>query len=109
MINWRNECLSRFVGNTIILSFSDYSKHKNYIHDFCQNNLENDIHTLILDCNELQLGLFSKCVFNNIDKTHYYPVLKLISILHNLINNNIEETKSLIVYDINGHHIYLND
>lgn len=41
------------------------------------------------------LDHFSKCVYSNIDKTHYYPILKLIFVMHNFINNNIEETKLL--------------
>ena len=91
------------------MSLSDHSKHKGYMHNLSEDNLENDMHTAISDCNKLQSSLFSRCVFSNIDETRHHPILKLISAVNNLANDNGEETKPLIIYSANGHPICLND
>ena len=49
---------------------------------------------------------------NNINKMHYYLILKLIFIIYNLsrlINNNAEIIKLLILYNFDSHFIYLNN
>lgn len=63
----------------------------------------------VSDCNKLQFGFLSRHVLKNINRTHYHPVLKLISAINNLTNNNAKKMKLLIVYNINGYLIYLND
>lgn len=109
MANWKNEFVPWSVKDNIILSSSNYSKHKSYIYDLSQDNIKNNIRAAILDCNKLELGFFSKCIFNNIDRICYHFVLKLIFTINNFTNNNTEETKSLIIYSSNSHPIYLNN
>ncbi len=106
MANWKDEF--NFKDN-IVLSPSDHSKHKGYTHDFSEDNLENNMHAAISDCNKSQLYLLSRCVFSNIDGTRYYPILKLISTMNNLANDNGEKTEPLIVYSTNSHLTYLDD
>ena len=79
------------------------------MHNLSEDNLKNDIHTAILDCNNLQFSLLCGYVFSNIDGTRHYPVLKLISMVNNLANDDGEKTKLLIVYNANNQLIYLND
>ena len=67
------------------------------------------MHAAISDFHKLYSGFFSECVFSNIDEMHYHPVLKLISVLNNFINNNAEKTKSFTVYSANGHSTCLNN
>lgn len=66
------------------------------------------MYTAILDCNKLQSGFFSRYIFGNINKMRYHLILKLISVVNNLANNNVEKTKSMIIYNANSHPIYLN-
>ena len=107
--NWENKFVPRSIKDNIVFSPSDYSKHKSYTYNLSENNLKNDVHAAILDCNKLQSGLFSRCVFSNIDGTYYHLVLKLISAMNNLANNDCKKTKPVIVYSANGHPTYLND
>lgn len=79
------------------------------MHNFSDDNLENNIYALILDCNKLQSGLLSEYIFYNIDGIYHHLILKLIFAIYNLANNNIEETTFLIVDNTNGHFIYLDD
>ncbi len=67
------------------------------------------MHTTISDYNKSQSGLLSGCVFSNIDGMRHHPVLKLISAVNNLANDDGEKTEPLIVYSANGHPICLND
>ena len=107
--NWEDEFIPRFVEDNIVLSPSNYSEHKGYTHNFSENNLKNNIHTAILDSNKSQSDFLSGCIFSNINETYYNPILKLISIVNNLANNNGEKTEHLIMYSANSHPIYLND
>ncbi len=43
------------------------------------------------------------------DGMHHHPVLKLISVLNSLANDNGEKTEPLIVYNANGYPTCLND
>ncbi len=79
------------------------------MHNFKENNLKNNMHFVILDCNKLLSDLFSRCVFGDINRMRYHSILKLISVLNNLANDNSEKTKPLIMYSANSHPIYLND
>ena len=54
------------------------------------------MHIIIWDCNKFYLSLFSEYIFNNIDKMHYHPVLKLISLVNNLTNDNAEKLSLLL-------------
>ncbi len=101
--NWEDEFVSRSVKDNIILSLSDHSEHKSYTHDLSEDNLVNDMYVAISDWNKLQSGLFSGCLFTDIDGIHHHPILKLIFAVNNLANNNDEKTKPLIVYSANGH------
>ncbi len=101
--------IPRSIKDNIILSPSDHSKHEGYSHDLSKVNLENNMHAAISDCNESQSGFLSGCVFSNIDRTRHHPVLKLISAVNKLANDNGEKTELLIVYNTNGHPTYLND
>lgn len=67
------------------------------------------MYTTILSYNKLQLGLLSRCVFIDINRMRYHPILKIISTIHNLININIEKTKLLILYSSNSHFTCLNN
>lgn len=109
MENWDDEFISRFVEHNIILSLSNHSEYKSYIHDLSQINLKNDIYATILYCKKLQSCLFSKCVISNIDGTCHYRILKLISIVHNLTNDNVKVTELLIIYNANDHYTSFND
>ncbi len=53
MANWEDEFVPRSVKDNIVLSSSDHFKHKGYTHDLSEDNLENDMHAAISDCNEL--------------------------------------------------------
>ncbi len=79
------------------------------MHDLREDNLENNIHAVISDCNKSQSDLLSGCVFSNIDGIHHHPVSKLISRVNNLANDNNKKTDPLIVYSANSHPTYLND
>ena len=76
MANWEDEFVPRSIKDNIVLSPFDHSKHKDYMHNFSQDNLENDMHAAILDCNISQSGLLSGCVFSDIDGTYHHPILK---------------------------------
>ena len=67
------------------------------------------MHAAISDCNKSQSGLLNRYVFSNSDGTRHYVVLKLISLVNNLTNDNSEKTEPLIMYNANGHLICLND
>ncbi len=109
MANLEDEFVPRSVKDNIVLSFSDHSKHKGYTHNLSEDHLENDIHTAISDCNKLQSGLLSGYVFSDIEGTHHHPILKLISLVNNLANDDGEKTELLIVYSANGYPTCLND
>ena len=121
MANWEDEFVPRSVENNIVLSPSDYSEHQGYTHNLSKDNLENDIHFAISDSwdsgykdrsNKLQSQLISGCVFSDIDRTRHYPILKLISAVHNLgrsTNDDVEETEPLIIYSSDGRPSCLND
>ncbi len=109
MANWEDEFVPKSVEDNIVLSPSDHSEYEGYTHDLSEDNLENDMHAVISDCNESQSGLLSGCVFSNIDRTHHHPVLNLISVVNNLANDNSEKTEPLIMYSANGHPTCLND
>ena len=79
------------------------------MHNLSKVNLENNMHAAISNCNKSQSGLFSRCVFSNINGTLHHSILKLISAINNLVNDNSEKTKPLIVYNANGHPICLNN
>ncbi len=53
MANWEDEFVPRYIKDCIILSPSDHSEYENYMHDLRKNNLKNDIHAAISDCNKL--------------------------------------------------------
>lgn len=53
IINGENEFVPRFIKDNVILSSSNHFKHKGYMHNLSQNNLENNIHAAISDCNKL--------------------------------------------------------
>lgn len=53
MAYWENEFVSRSIKDNIIFSLSNYSKHKGYMHNLSENNLENNMHATILDSNKL--------------------------------------------------------
>ena len=91
------------------MSPSDHSEYKDYTHNLNENNLENDIHIAISDCYKSQSGFLSGCVFSNIDGMCHYLVLKLISMVNNLTNDNDKKTKPLIMYNTNSYLKYLND
>lgn len=103
MVNQEDELVPKSIENNIILSSFDYSKHKSYMYDQSENNLENGIYTAISYVNKLYYGLHSKCVFNDIDEMQYYHILKLISVVYNFTNDNIETIKLLIIYNANGY------
>lgn len=107
--NWEDKFIPRFIEDNTVLSPSNHFKYKGYIYDLSENNLENDIHVTISDFNKLQFSLFSRCVFSKIDRTQHHPVLKLISIVHNLINGNAKVTEPLIVYNANNYPTSLNN
>ena len=109
MINWEDEFVPKSVKDNIVLSPSNHSKHKGYMHNFNENNLENNMHTAISDYNKLQSSFLSRCVFSNIDRMHHYSILKLISMVNNLANNNGKKTKPLIMYSTNSHPICMNN
>lgn len=109
MGNWKNEFGLRLVKNNIVLSLSDYSKYKDHMLDLSKNNLENEIYITILDTNKLQSSIFNRCIISDIDKMYYHLILKLIFTMYNLMNNNNEATKYLIVYNINIYPTFLND
>ncbi len=109
MANWEDEFVPRFVKDNIVLSPSDHFEHKGYMHDFSEDNLENNMHAIISDCNELQSGLLSRYILSNIDETHHRPVLKLIFAVNNLTNDDSEKTEPLTMYSANDHPTYLND
>lgn len=67
------------------------------------------MHAKILNSNKLLSGLFSQCIFNNIDRMQYYLILKIISAMYNLMNGNAEITEILIIYNTNGHYTFLNN
>lgn len=67
------------------------------------------MHTTISDCNELESGLSSRCVFSNINRMCHLSILKFISAINNLANDDAEKTELLIMYSINSHPICLND
>lgn len=83
--------------------------------------MENNIHIAISDCwdfrykdgyNKLQLSFFNKYVFNNINKTLQYSILKLVFIMYNfgrLTNDNVEKMEFLILYSSNNYFICLNN
>lgn len=79
------------------------------MYDLTQMNLENDMYVAISDYYKLHSDLLSKYVFNNINGTRHYPILKFISMINKLANDNTEKTKPLIIYSTNGQPIYLND
>ena len=109
MANWEDEFVPRSVKDNIVLGLFNHSKYKDYMHNLNENNLENNIYAVILDCNKLQSSLLSGCVFSNIDRTCHYPILKLISAINNLPNDYSKKIKPLIVYSANDHPTYLND
>ncbi len=109
MTNWEDGFVPKSVKDNIILSPSDHSEHEGYMHDLSEDNLENDIHAAISECNESQSGLLSGCDFSNIDGTCHHPVSKLISVVNNLANDNSEKTEPLIMYSANSHSTCLND
>ncbi len=109
MANWEDEFVPRSVEDNIVLSPSDHSEYEGYTHDLSEDNLENNMHAAISDCNKSQSGLLSGCVLSDIDGMRQYPVLKLIFTVNNLANDNGEKTKPLIVYSANGHPTCLND
>lgn len=73
------------------------------MHNLNKNNLENNLYATISVCNKLQSGLFSRCVFTNIDEIYYHPILKFIFVINNLTNNNDKKTKLLIMYNTNDY------
>lgn len=107
MTNQKNKFISKSVKDNIVLTLFNCFKQKDYIYYFSQDNKKNDIYITILNYNKLQSDLFNKYVFSNINGIYYHSILKLISMLNNFINNNIEKTELLIIYNINGYLIYL--
>lgn len=107
--NWEHKFVPKSLKDNIILSPSDYFKYKGFIYNLNQDNLENNIYIIISNYNKSLSSLLSRYVFSNINGTCHHPVLKLISVLNNFMNNNSEKTKSLIIYSVNDYPIYLND
>ncbi len=91
MANWKDGFVFRSIKENTVLSRSDHFKHKGYTHNISEDNLENNIHATISDSNELQSGLHIRFVFSNIDRTRHHPILKLISVVNNLANDNGEK------------------
>ena len=52
MANWKDEFIPKSVKSNIVLSPSDYFKHKGYMHDLNQDNLQNNMHATISHCNK---------------------------------------------------------
>lgn len=109
MSNWEDEFVFKSIDDNIVLSASDYSNHKGYMHNLSRNNLENDMYIVISESNKLQSGLISRYVFTNIDRIRHHLFLKLISVVYNLTNSNIKTTKPFIIYNTNSHPISLNN
>lgn len=104
-----NEFIPKSLQDNIILNPSHHSKLGNYMYDLSQNNLKNNIYTVISNYNKLQLDFLSEYIFIDINEIYYHPILKIISMVHNLININTKKIKPLIIYSSNGHFIYLNN
>lgn len=65
--NCEDEFVPRYVKDNIVLSLSDYFKHKSYTHNFSQNNLKNNMYTAISNYKKLQSDFLNRCVFSDID------------------------------------------
>ncbi len=87
MANWEDEFVPRSVKDNIVLSLSNHSEYESYTHNLSEDNLKNNMHAAILNYNKLQSGLLSG-VFSNIDGMRHHPVLKFISMVNNLANDN---------------------
>lgn len=111
MESWEEVFISKSDEDNIILSLSDYSELQGYIYNLSEDNLKNNMHITISDfwnsgckngCNKLQSQLFNECVFSIINKTHYYSILKLVSVVPNLnrsTNDNAEAMEAYIIYN----------
>lgn len=59
------------------------------------------MHTAISDSNKSQSSFFNGYVINNFNKMRHYPILKIISVMHNLTNDNAKAIEPLIIYSVN--------
>ena len=109
-----NEFIPKSILLKVILMGNDSSEYKGYGANLAENNKENDLYYAIRSGNINKSGILSCCIYTDVNESRQISYLKLISVIHNLFNNNGAEdhnnkTRLVISNNLHGNGKLLND
>ncbi len=119
LLGMPDEFISKDILSRIVIMENDISKRKGYGIDLSKNNDENDLHHAIGFTGINKLGILSSCIYTNINESRQNLYLKLISAIHNLLNDSAPDDNGVkdhsadlplvITYNLHGDRKPLND
>lgn len=98
----------------VIVIKNDNSKYKSYGANLRENNEENNLYHPIKSTIINELGIFSSCIYIDINEPQKNRYLKLISAIHKLLDDNSikyhnNETRLILNYNFHDDGKFLND
>ncbi len=109
-----NEFISKSISSRVDIMKDDDAKRKGYGTNLAENSEKNNLHYAIGSVGINELGILSSHIYTNVNKLKQNPYLKLISAIHNLLNNDIakdhnDKPKPVINYNLDSDRKPLND
>lgn len=100
-----NEFIPKSISLRVIIMKNNSSEHKGYRANLVENNEENNLHYAIKSAGINELGTLSGCIYIDINESRQNPYIKLISVIHNLsddngVENHNNETRLVISYNL---------
>ncbi len=109
-----NEFIPEGISTRVIIMENDSFECKGYGANLAGNNEENDLHYIIRSTGINESGILRGGIYIDVNESRQNPYLKLISVIHNLSNDNNAEdhndkTRPVISYNLHDDGKPLND
>ncbi len=100
-----DEFISKGISSRVVVMEDNSSERKDYKANLVENNEENDLHHAIRSADINGSGILSGCIYTDVNESRQNPYLKLISVIHNLSNDNAakdhnDEPRPVISYNL---------
>lgn len=107
------------ISSRVVLINQDFEQYKEYVANLNTSNNENDLYYALRTAGIKKASLSCDCIYTNVNEVRQNLYLKLISIINNLqtilstVENsdsvNKDASQSMLIFNLKGNRIALND